>query len=101
MSAVSYSTSIQDSTAVSQNMSNKGFTEKPSTPGCTYVVQPPTEYQKLFLNLQETLFASGLPVANVRIPHSTVVTAKIIDQKEGESWKELEKVQKEIGRASC
>jgi hypothetical protein len=57
-------------------------------------VLPPEDYQGLFQDLQKTLSETGLPVNPVRIPHATVVAAKVIDQKQEDTWQELEGVQR-------
>ncbi len=80
--------------AVKQNLINKGFTEDHPTPGCTYVVLPPEEYQELFQGLQNALTEAKTPTANVRIPHATVISAKVIDQRPSDSWTDLEEVQR-------
>ena len=92
--AVPYVAVTQDNAAIMANIITKGFTKRESSSGCTYIVMPPTEYQSLFLQLQEVLAASGLPIAEVRIPHATLIAAKVIDKKPEESWTDLEEVQR-------
>ena len=94
MTTILFKSQEQAGSAVMQNLTNKGFTPGHPTPGCTYVVQPPRDYQDLFQDLQRTMKEAELPIAPVRIPHATVMLAKVIDRKPGESWKELEKVHK-------
>jgi len=91
---VSFESQEQNAAAVNQNLLNKGFRESPPTVGCTYVVQPPKEYQELFQDLQDTLSAAEAPFANVRIPHATVIAAKVVDQGPQDQWESLEEVQK-------
>lgn len=92
--SIPYISQDQAFSAVQSNLANKGFAPGHPTPGCTYVVQPPRAYHDLFQNLQRTIQAEKLPIAPVRIPHSTVMLAKVIDRKPGQSWKDLERVQK-------
>jgi hypothetical protein len=79
---------------VLQNLRNKGFLDTHPTPGCTYVMQPPKPYQNLFQELQAVLTEAGLSTANVRIPHATIIAAKVVDRNPNETWKNLEGVQR-------
>src|ERR1700722_8703838 len=92
--SISYTFQEQNSLAVMQNAQNKGFSESSPTTGCTYIERPPENYQQVFQDLQKTLMESQLPFSYVRIPHITVMAAKVIDNKPSDSWEETEKVQK-------
>jgi hypothetical protein len=91
---IKFNSQALENALVMQNFENKGFALKKPTLGCSYVMQPPKEYQELFQNLQDKLRQAALPTSNVRIPHATVIAAKVIDKKDEEEWKDLEEVQK-------
>jgi hypothetical protein len=91
---ISYLAQKQDSSATMQNIRAKGFLDSSPTTGCTYIQRPPENYQQLFQDLQKTLMELQLPFSYVRIPHITLMAAKVIDNKPSESWEETEKVQK-------
>lgn len=55
---------------------------------------PTSKYQALFRGLQQEMQSANLPVSAVRIPHATVIAAKIIDKKTSENWEELEAIQR-------
>ena len=91
---VKYISEEQIPANVNKNIVVKGFAGSSPTTGCAYLIQPPKEYQHIFQDFQRELRNSNLPIVHVRIPHATLIAAKVIDQSPSQSWKELENVQK-------
>lgn len=92
--SVQYISQDQNPAAVNQNLQTKGFLDGSPSTGCTYVELPPAHYQALFQDLQKEIMSCNLPISCVRVPHATVIAAKVIDKKPSENWQELEAVQK-------
>lgn len=80
-----------NNTSVEQNLTNKGFKDLSPSQGCSYIAQPPAEYQELFQSLQQTLKEQDPSIGLVRIPHATIIAAKVVDLKPGQTWGEAER----------